>query len=101
MPAKVSESERAMVTAGLANEVDAVNQYAEEPIGRRDVEPDRVGDCGGIPRETAEDREQQPEGGDKFGQPLPGARPYASQRDLPHRQLEHRMRSPHPNDRPR
>ena len=26
MPAKVSESERAMVTAGLANEVEAVNQ---------------------------------------------------------------------------
>ena len=26
MPAKVSESERAMVTAGFANEVDAVNQ---------------------------------------------------------------------------
>ena len=26
MPAKVSDSERAMVTAGLANEVDAVNQ---------------------------------------------------------------------------
>ena len=28
MPAKVSERERAMVTAGLANEVDDVNQYA-------------------------------------------------------------------------
>ena len=28
MPAKVSESERAIVTAGLANDVDAVNQYA-------------------------------------------------------------------------
>ena len=28
MPAKVSESMRAMVTAGLANEVDEVNQYA-------------------------------------------------------------------------
>jgi hypothetical protein len=26
MPAKVSESERAIVTAGLANEVDEVNQ---------------------------------------------------------------------------
>ena len=26
MPAKVSESERAMVTAGFANEVEAVNQ---------------------------------------------------------------------------
>jgi hypothetical protein len=29
MPAKVSESARAMVTAGLANEVEAVNQYAD------------------------------------------------------------------------
>jgi hypothetical protein len=29
MPAKVSDSERAMVTAGLANEVEAVNQYAD------------------------------------------------------------------------
>jgi hypothetical protein len=28
IPAKVLESERAIVTAGLANEVDAVNQYA-------------------------------------------------------------------------
>ena len=28
MPANVSLSERAIVTAGLANEVDAVNQYA-------------------------------------------------------------------------
>jgi hypothetical protein len=29
MPAKVSESERAIVTAGFANDVEAVNQYAE------------------------------------------------------------------------
>jgi len=29
MPAKVSQSERAIVTAGLANEVEAVNQYAD------------------------------------------------------------------------
>ena len=29
MPANVSETERAMVTAGLAKDVDAVNQYAE------------------------------------------------------------------------
>ena len=28
MPAKVSVAERARVTAGLANDVDAVNQYA-------------------------------------------------------------------------
>jgi hypothetical protein len=28
MPAKVSDNERATVTAGLANDVDAVNQYA-------------------------------------------------------------------------
>ena len=28
MPAKVSENERAMVTAGLAKDVEAVNQYA-------------------------------------------------------------------------
>jgi hypothetical protein len=28
MPAKVSVSERANVTAGLANDVEAVNQYA-------------------------------------------------------------------------
>ena len=28
IPAKVSDKERAIVTAGLANEVDAVNQYA-------------------------------------------------------------------------
>jgi hypothetical protein len=28
IPANVSDSERAMVTAGLANEVDEVNQYA-------------------------------------------------------------------------
>ena len=28
MPAKVSEKDRATVTAGLAKEVDAVNQYA-------------------------------------------------------------------------
>jgi hypothetical protein len=28
MPAKVSENARAMVTAGFANDVDAVNQYA-------------------------------------------------------------------------
>jgi hypothetical protein len=28
MPAKVSVSDRASVTAGLANDVDAVNQYA-------------------------------------------------------------------------
>ena len=28
MPARVSLRQRAMVTAGLANEVDAVNQYA-------------------------------------------------------------------------
>jgi hypothetical protein len=28
IPANVSLSARAMVTAGLANEVDAVNQYA-------------------------------------------------------------------------
>src|SRR5262249_33679226 len=28
IPAKLSEIERAMVTAGFANEVDAVNQYA-------------------------------------------------------------------------
>src|SRR6266702_1124035 len=29
MPANVSDSDRAMVTAGLANDVEAVNQYAE------------------------------------------------------------------------
>jgi hypothetical protein len=29
MPAKVSDSDRATVTAGLANDVDAVNQYAD------------------------------------------------------------------------
>ena len=29
MPAKVSDSERAIVTAGFANDVEAVNQYAE------------------------------------------------------------------------
>src|SRR6516165_2794475 len=29
IPANVSDRERAMVTAGLANDVDAVNQYAE------------------------------------------------------------------------
>jgi hypothetical protein len=29
IPAKVSESDRAMVTAGLAKDVEAVNQYAE------------------------------------------------------------------------
>jgi hypothetical protein len=29
MPAKVSLSARAIVTAGFANEVEAVNQYAE------------------------------------------------------------------------
>src|SRR5215472_4733113 len=29
IPAKVSESERAIVTAGLANEVEAVNQLAD------------------------------------------------------------------------
>jgi hypothetical protein len=28
IPANVSDSDRASVTAGLANEVDAVNQYA-------------------------------------------------------------------------
>ena len=28
-PAKVSEKDRAMVTAGLVKEVEAVNQYAE------------------------------------------------------------------------
>jgi hypothetical protein len=28
IPAKVSVAERASVTAGLANDVDAVNQYA-------------------------------------------------------------------------
>jgi len=28
IPAKVSDNERAIVTAGLANEVEAVNQYA-------------------------------------------------------------------------
>jgi hypothetical protein len=28
MPAKVAVSERAIVTAGLANEVEEVNQYA-------------------------------------------------------------------------
>jgi len=28
MPAKVSEAARAKVTAGLANDVDEVNQYA-------------------------------------------------------------------------
>jgi len=28
MPAKVSLKDRAMVTAGFANDVDAVNQYA-------------------------------------------------------------------------
>ena len=29
MPAKVSDMDRAMVTAGLAKDVEAVNQYAE------------------------------------------------------------------------
>jgi len=29
MPAKVSESERAIVTAGFANDVEAVNQYVD------------------------------------------------------------------------
>ena len=29
IPAYVSEIDRAMVTAGLANDVDAVNQYAD------------------------------------------------------------------------
>ena len=29
IPANVSDSERAIVTAGLANDVEAVNQYAE------------------------------------------------------------------------
>ena len=28
IPAKVSDRERAIVTAGFANDVDAVNQYA-------------------------------------------------------------------------
>ena len=28
IPANVSDSDRAIVTAGLANEVEAVNQYA-------------------------------------------------------------------------
>jgi hypothetical protein len=29
IPAKVSESERATVTAGFANDAEAVNQYAD------------------------------------------------------------------------
>jgi hypothetical protein len=29
LPANVSEIERAMVTAGFANDVEAVNQYAD------------------------------------------------------------------------
>ena len=35
MPANVSDNERAMVTAGLANDVDAVNQYAATMIEAR------------------------------------------------------------------
>ena len=45
-----------------------------EPIGRGDVKPDRIGDRRRRTRDASEDREQQPEGGDKFRKPLPDCR---------------------------
>jgi hypothetical protein len=55
VPAKVSASDRAMVAAGLAKDVDDVNQYADLRAGN-----------------AAEDGQQQTEGRDRFRQPLPG-----------------------------
>ena len=44
-----------------------------EPVGRGDVEPDRVGDCRAVRRDTSENRQQQPERRHAFREPL--ARP--------------------------
>jgi hypothetical protein len=52
IPANVSENERAIVTAGLANEVDTVNQYAAV------IEPDGVWCRGGCASDTSQDSQQ-------------------------------------------
>jgi hypothetical protein len=53
---------RAIVTAGFANDVEAVNQYAAVT-----VEADRVGHGRRLARDAAEDRQEQAEGGDRGG----------------------------------
>src|ERR1043166_8458015 len=68
-----------------------------EPIGRGDVETDRVGNGRWRARDAAQDGHHQAEGRNTFRQPLAGA---ATRRfgDLPHEQSEHQMRDPHAYD---
>ena len=47
MPANVSVNARATVTAGFANDVEAVNQYARDDVGGRQ----RTGRCSDAMRE--------------------------------------------------
>jgi hypothetical protein len=87
IPANVSENERAIVTAGLANEVDTVNQYAAV------IEPDGVWCRGGCASDTSQDSQQQSEGRDKFRELLTRPIPKFC-RYLQHRQIKHQMRDP-------
>ena len=65
MPAKESVNARPIVTAGLANEVDEVNQYAAPDVGADRRRSDRCAAGSG----EREDQQDQAGGGDDLAQP--------------------------------
>src|SRR5215468_4491145 len=83
IPAKVVVNPRARVTAGLAKEVEDVNQYAAV-ITR----PPRNG-VGSIAK-TAKDGQHQGEGCDHFGEPLRGTAP-SGRANHERRKVKHQM----------
>ena len=93
MPAKVSVKMRPMVTAGFANEVELVNQYAApmyDPHGRGNAErPTGSGE--------GEDHQDQPSRGDDLTQQVTACHPVGL-RDC-RRHLEHDVGQHGPCDR--
>jgi hypothetical protein len=77
MPANVSESERASVTAGLANDVDAVNQYAAV-MYRPDDDRHGSSRCG-----APTDHQHEPERGHSFTHELSDTRSRAQRTKPP------------------
>src|SRR5271166_3763485 len=91
IPEELLVSARAIVTAGLAKDVEAV-----KPVGRRDVETDREGNRLSLEARHRENGDDQAKGGDKFGKPLRRAGTRLD-RKLEQRQLEHAMRYQSPD----
>ena len=92
MPAKVSENIRADGDAGLANEVELVNQYAAPMYAP-------TAGAASAPRPVAgegEDQQHQPRGGDDLAEQRPGVDANLGRDRRTH--TEHRVRQQGPED---